>query len=61
MYESQTSMKTWISYSIAELWDETLNWQKFNAVFDATYSVAKKALKIEACITCLSHNIIIMS
>lgn len=45
MYQSQTSMKTLISYSIPELWDENLNGQKSNAVFDATYSNAKKGLK----------------
>lgn len=33
------------NYSIPELWDETLNGQKFNAVFYATYLVAKKDLK----------------
>ena len=40
-----------INYSILELWDETLNGQKFNAVFDATLiQLQKKALKIQACI-----------
>ena len=50
-------MKTWISYSIPE-WDETLNGQKFNVVFDATLiQLQKKALKIQACINIVYFTI----